>query len=90
MKENFTLKGLALIDSNSKGGLDVSSWRTETPIIDKEVCARCGLCVSFCPEGAISALNRDFPSIDLCFCKGCGICSYECPSKAIKMVKVGV
>ena len=86
MTEFYTLKGLFLIDLNSKGGHDVSNWRVETPVLDENECVNCGLCISFCPEGAIMRKDGQ-PSIDLRFCKGCGICSYECPSKAIEMVK---
>ena len=85
MTGGYTLKGLILVDLDSKGCQDVSSWRTETPVLDEDTCVNCGLCISFCPEGAIMRKDER-PFIDLRFCKGCGICSHECPSKAIEMV----
>ncbi len=57
------------------------SWRLCRPVVDKEKCNRCGLCVLYCPD---SAMDADI-EIDLEFCKGCGICANECPQKAIVM-----
>jgi pyruvate ferredoxin oxidoreductase delta subunit len=59
------------------------SWRVFRPVIDKEKCTRCGLCVLYCPEAVIGRLI----TIDLTFCKGCGIYAHECTKRAIAMVR---
>lgn len=56
--------------------LDIAAWRTERPVIDKQLCINCGLCMGYCPVNSI-------------YCKGCGICSVECPKKAVSMVPEG-
>ena len=57
--------------------LDTAAWRTERPVIDKQLCINCGLCMGYCP-----VISYDY-------CKGCGICSVECPKKAVSMVPEG-
>ena len=59
------------------------SWRTFKPVVDMELCSKCGNCCRFCPDGAI---DTEF-NIDYDFCKGCGICVEVCPKKAIVMVR---
>lgn len=53
----------------------------QRPIINYELCTKCGLCHHSCNFNAIS------PSIviDLNLCEGCNVCEYVCPNKAIKM-----
>lgn len=58
-------------------------WRTLRPVIDAASCRRCGLCVSYCPESAISREDDGVPAIDYAHCKGCLICVAECPAHAI-------
>lgn len=58
-------------------------WRTLRPVIDLDICLRCGLCSSYCPEGAISRDAQDTPVIDYVHCKGCLVCVAECPAHAI-------
>lgn len=67
--------------------MDTGSWRTLKPIIDTERCSRCGLCQTYCPDGAIS-FDRDggYPSIDYGHCKGCMICLVQCPLHAIESI----
>jgi MinD superfamily P-loop ATPase len=50
------------------------------PVLDKDVCDECGLCVEHCRFDAI----HDF-SIDLVSCEGCGVCAHVCPQQAITM-----
>ncbi len=60
-------------------------WRSQRPILDKELCTKCALCYLYCPEGCIRETEEGFFEADLFYCKGCGICAEECPRKAIKM-----
>ena len=58
------------------------AWRYRRPVIRRDDCVGCGICVEYCPCGAV---DREGSSvhIDLTYCKGCGICTVECPRKAI-------
>ena len=53
----------------------------KTAKIIKELCVKCGRCISVCRFDAIS---DDFV-IDPVSCEGCGVCSFICPAKAIVM-----
>jgi pyruvate ferredoxin oxidoreductase gamma subunit len=64
--------------------MDTGSWRTLRPVIDLERCSRCGLCHTYCPEGAISNDQDGYPCIDYFHCKGCLICLVQCPLHAIE------
>ncbi|MEN8198955.1 MAG: 2-oxoacid:acceptor oxidoreductase family protein [Thermodesulfobacteriota bacterium] len=66
--------------------MDTGSWRTLRPLIDLERCSRCGLCHTYCPEGAISNAPDGYPCIDYTHCKGCLICLVQCPMHTIEAV----
>ena len=53
----------------------------QRPVIDYELCTKCGLCASSCNFGAIS---EDIV-INESLCEGCKVCEYVCPSNAISM-----
>ncbi len=59
-------------------------WRTERPIINRELCSRCMLCNIYCPENVINNDSESYPEIDYEHCKGCLICAEICPSHAIE------
>ncbi|MCH5377734.1 MAG: 2-oxoacid:acceptor oxidoreductase family protein [Planctomycetes bacterium] len=63
------------------------SWRVERPVIDPDICTRCGLCFVRCPDGAIALDEDGFPVIDYDHCKGCMICQQICPLRAIRSTK---
>lgn len=69
--------------------LDTGSWRTVRPVMNKEVCIECGICMTYCPVCSIVGDSEKKYSINLDFCKGCGICAHECPHKAIDMKPEG-
>lgn len=58
-------------------------WRTLRPEIDLDSCISCGLCCTYCPDGAISLDDEGRPTIDYEHCKGCLICLAQCPAQAI-------
>jgi|YelNatPaOPRAMG01_1025707.scaffolds.fasta_scaffold254236_2 2-oxoacid:acceptor oxidoreductase delta subunit (pyruvate/2-ketoisovalerate family) len=59
-----------------------SGWRNFKPIFT-ERCKGCGLCISYCPEGCISLINKK-AKVDYDYCKGCLLCIEICPFKAIE------
>ncbi|POP33822.1 4Fe-4S dicluster domain-containing protein [Lactonifactor longoviformis] len=68
--------------------LDTASWRVYRPVMDKEKCIDCGMCLAFCPVNAVAAVGKKF-EITYDYCKGCGICANECKKGAIAMVLEG-
>jgi heterodisulfide reductase subunit A len=52
--------------------------------VNKEKCAKCGLCELNCPYGAIN-LHDDGAEVDEILCRGCGTCLANCPSEAITL-----
>ncbi|TFG00707.1 MAG: CoB--CoM heterodisulfide reductase iron-sulfur subunit A family protein [Promethearchaeota archaeon] len=52
--------------------------------VDKERCAKCGLCELNCPYNAIKLLG-DGAEVDEILCRGCGSCLANCPSEAITL-----
>ena len=61
-------------------------WRTLKPIIKKELCEICEICIEFCPDGVIY-IEEEAVAIEYDYCKGCGICATECPFNAIEIVE---
>jgi pyruvate ferredoxin oxidoreductase gamma subunit len=59
------------------------AWRFTRPVLDRDVCTRCGLCVVLCPDGALRLDAAGYPVIDYDHCKGCMICGQECPIHGI-------
>ncbi|MBI4333217.1 MAG: 4Fe-4S binding protein [Chloroflexi bacterium] len=49
-------------------------------------CNACGLCVDFCPFGAIS-LDGETAKVDPKRCFGCGLCQTRCRSAAVSLIK---
>jgi NADPH-dependent glutamate synthase beta subunit-like oxidoreductase len=53
------------------------------------LCDRCGNCVVFCPDIAVSFKEGEYPEANDDYCKGCGICAVECPGGFISMTQEG-
>jgi pyruvate ferredoxin oxidoreductase gamma subunit len=58
-------------------------WRVFRPVINTDHCVKCGICMAYCPDGAITAGAGGFPEVDLDHCKGCMICVAQCPTHTI-------
>ena len=54
--------------------LDTASWRIVKPVMNKEKCVECGICLTYCPVNSIE-FKSDKYIINYDFFKGCGICS---------------
>ena len=52
--------------------------------VDKDKCAKCGLCELNCPYNAIQTLS-DGAEVNEILCRGCGSCLANCPSEAITL-----
>ena len=52
--------------------------------VDKELCAKCGLCELNCPYDAIK-IESDGAEVNDILCRGCGSCLANCPSEAITL-----
>ncbi|MDX1485063.1 MAG: 2-oxoacid:acceptor oxidoreductase family protein [Alphaproteobacteria bacterium] len=61
-------------------------WRVFRPVIDHDHCVKCGICMAYCPDGAITPNAEGFPEVDLEHCKGCMICVAQCPVHTIAAV----
>ena len=84
--ENARLSAPAIHEAATSLHVKTGDWRTRRPVIDKEVCNRCRLCYTYCPDGVISLDNENFPVIDYDHCKGCLICLVQCPCNAIEAI----
>ncbi|MCD4848005.1 MAG: 4Fe-4S binding protein [Candidatus Aegiribacteria sp.] len=53
--------------------------------VDPVICNGCGICISWCEEGALSMYGGN-AVIDPELCNGCGVCANHCPRGAIYIV----
>ncbi|MFC2005888.1 4Fe-4S binding protein [Chloroflexota bacterium] len=90
-ESELTLKDLEVGTIMTEGGTaaeyETGDWKSQSPILDKSKCNKCGLCYIFCPEGCIEQNEEEYFIANLFYCKGCGICAIECPKKAIEMAE---
>lgn len=60
---------------------------SEKPVIDKEKCIGCGICVNKCGFSALQ-LKEGKAELISHRCEGCGLCEIVCPQNAIKLEPV--
>ena len=65
-------------------GKEIYRIRLIRATVDKEICAKCGLCELNCPYNAIQ-LKDDGAEVNEILCRGCGTCLANCPSEAITL-----
>jgi uncharacterized Fe-S center protein len=76
-----TIKNLGMGLASRQGKLRQHS--TMAPEINKERCVLCGRCIKWCPEDAITAVDKKaFINADKCV--GCGECLAVCQFDAVK------
>ena len=54
-------------------------------LIDKKVCAACGVCTQACPRVALSVYRGCYAVVDAEKCVGCGLCEKNCPAGCIDL-----
>ncbi len=57
----------------------------EKPVIDKELCTGCEICVDECPTNALEMVDDIAELVRPGDCDGKGECAETCPSEAITM-----
>lgn len=57
----------------------------EKPVIDKELCTGCEICIDECPNNALEMVDDIANLVRPEDCDGCGDCAEGCPSEAITM-----
>lgn len=55
----------------------------DMPIIDREKCQGCGLCVSVCACGALGVVENIVQAVEVDECRWCTLCELVCPYGAI-------
>ena len=55
----------------------------EKPIIDRDRCDGCGLCVSVCGCGALVMVENVVTIVEVENCQWCAMCELVCPNEAI-------
>lgn len=56
------------------------------PVINKDKCTGCGVCVSICPFEVFSMENGKAVVKHPSKCIGCRACESQCPEEAIKVI----
>ena len=55
------------------------------PVLKRQQCTRCGICVEVCPTKAAEIFELDYPVYDLKKCIGCAQCIAMCPEMALEI-----
>ncbi|OIN95692.1 hypothetical protein AUJ66_08675 [Candidatus Desantisbacteria bacterium CG1_02_38_46] len=57
----------------------------KSPVIDKEMCTGCEICIDECPNKALELVDDIASVVRVQDCDGCGKCAESCPNEAITM-----
>jgi ferredoxin len=78
----------AAIPVDTVGGAQDTAWVSLRPLVYSNSCIGCGLCVTACPQEAISLVDGR-AVIDPSKCLSCGQCVLRCPVKSIRDARMG-
>lgn len=53
------------------------------PIIDRDACAGCGICVDSCPQEVLDIVDGVVEAVNDDNCIACGDCVEDCPMGAV-------
>lgn len=76
--------GANIYDAGNSNEFITGDWSNMKPVLDREKCKTCLLCILACPDSVITC-NEDKIEFDNDHCKGCGICVKKCAFGAIKL-----
>jgi len=87
VKDSVTQAGAAAARAGALLNAGKVTVESITCSIDTDICNACGMCVSVCPYGAITADKKANikASVVEAACAGCGTCGAACPFEAISM-----
>jgi len=87
VKDSVTQAGAAAARAGALLNAGKVTVESITCSIDQDICNACGMCVSVCPYGAITADKKANikASVVEAACAGCGTCGAACPFEAITM-----
>jgi 2-oxoglutarate ferredoxin oxidoreductase subunit delta len=86
MSSNFYTDGriLKLADETKKATLTNKEAEGEKIRVFEAWCKKCGICVAFCPTGALTSDKDGLPVLTYPEkCTLCGMCELRCPDFAI-------
>ncbi len=66
-------------------GAEGAMGRGRVPIIDRDACTSCGLCVTLCPEHVVDIAAQVVVFVNPGACTYCGLCEETCPVGAIAL-----
>lgn len=79
--------GGRIVEPGSAMKFETGDWRSQKPILERDMCIDCLTCWIYCPDDSILVKDGKMGGFRLTHCKGCGICARACPKDAITMVE---